>query len=173
MLIEFFPNPKKKPVYTPPATMGYIPYSPTIMNPDAKSQFFKTGSKMIRYWGMTEEEIEVKALKKECTIDEWIARDKQVRAEFNKSFFKVNDKAYPASAEEYETYGSVIICGVAKSYDDYGDDRKWSDDTAPLIHLVQCSVNNMMLNTSTAWLSNKRPTIKVKPTVVDITQPLH
>lgn len=167
MLIEFFPNPNKKVIPHSPV-FGYIPYSsPTDMNPEAKSEYFKTGSKALRYWNMTEAEIEPKALKKECTIDEWIARDKAVRKAYRESHFHVGEKVYPAQYEEYETYGSVTIVGVCRTYDDYGEDRQWSSDTAPLIHLVECSSNNMMLNTSAAWLSLVRPKPK-HGNVIDI-----
>ena len=155
MIIEFFPNPNPpaKPVHS------VTVYPTMVTNPNAKSEWFRTGPSTIRYWNMTEDEIEKKAQKRNISIDEWIRRDMLIRQRVRESRFRppILTTVYPKSWDDYVQYGHVIVRGITENYDQFGDDDTWPPNDQPLIHLVETSKDGIMLNTSDPWLSYTKP----------------
>lgn len=100
------------------------------------------------------------ASKKGLTVEEWMRRDGIVSQLARNSPFKVNDRFYPATLEDYEKYGECVVKYLAHTLQAVEQDVWPSHDNPMVITASPLDEdhNHIQFNCTTNYPRKMKPT---------------
>lgn len=88
-------------------------------------------------------------------VAEFVRRKNILAKVANDCAFMTGDTAYPASKEEYEQFGAVIILSVARTMKDLGTEYEWPQTDNPMIVTFRPVKSNEHMWCTTNYLTKR------------------